>query len=321
MLRSAAAPAAVLALGVLAGAATGTLAPRPAGAAPRAKVVLPPAGAAAGDAGKGLRFALVDRAVGAVDIESVTFLRSQLGRALAGLGAEVVPYAVAIDRLPDGLALGCETRPECLRDAALRLGANRLVLLVLRAEGLALIADLALVEGTTGEPMGTLNWRLVGDKTDWSAPLGDAALALVRPPPGKLELRAMVGGAAVYVNGTLVGLTPLDGPVDAPPGRVKVLVEKEGYARVELSVDVRMGAVAHADALLVPLVTAARPPARRGPAVRWWLWTGVALLAAAGAGAGVAAALIGRGADAELGGAGQGGAGAELGAFGPGGAR
>ncbi|HEV8320872.1 MAG TPA: PEGA domain-containing protein [Myxococcota bacterium] len=295
----------------------------PAVAKGKAGTSLPPldgAGSTKG-AGKGLRLALLDRAVAGIDIESVTFLRSQLTTALEALEATVVPYAEALDKLPDGLPAGCEDRPECLRDASARLGAGRLVLLSLRSEGLALAADFTLVEGATGQVMGTITRTFVGTTTDWAAPLGDAALALVRPPPGKIELRALVEGATVYVNGALAGLTPLPAPVDASPGRAKVLVEKEGYVPLELTLDVKIGGLARADALLVP---GAAPRKGHGGVGPWWLWTGAAAVLVAG-GAAVAAVLLmqaGGGPEAELGvfGASPGGA-AEAGEVAPGGGR
>ncbi len=94
-----------------------------------------------------------------------------------------------------------------------------------------------------------------------------AATAVVRPPAArtlaKLTIDSTTEGAAVLVDGHIVGTVPLPGPLELEAGRHTIRVVKEGYLAFETTVDLAASGEASVEADLLPSVdaTAASPPA------------------------------------------------------------
>jgi tetratricopeptide (TPR) repeat protein len=113
---------------------------------------------------------------------------------------------------------------------------------------------------------------------------------------GHIQIASTVPGALVRVDGAEVGTTPLPAAVELNPGAHAVEVAHEGYATFKQSVVAAPGASASVDAKLESLVKVIRVevPADRPPPTplykRWWLWTAVGAVVAAGV---VTAAVLG----------------------------
>jgi tetratricopeptide (TPR) repeat protein len=104
---------------------------------------------------------------------------------------------------------------------------------------------------------------------------------------GRLRLTCTIEGAEVRVDGVAVGVTPLDAPIDVNPGTHAVEVAHEGYSTWRANVVGMPGAVTPVDARPASLVKIVRVEVERAPAPplykRWWLWTAVGAVVAAGA--------------------------------------
>ena len=90
--------------------------------------------------------------------------------------------------------------------------------------------------------------------------LAIAAFVLARPEPGlaQLHVDATQGEAAVYVNGTFAGTTPLRLD-EVTPGPALVSVQRQGFAPAESTLTLRPGRLARWPVELQPLAAEASP--------------------------------------------------------------
>jgi hypothetical protein len=98
-----------------------------------------------------------------------------------------------------------------------------------------------------------------------------------RATTGVLGVKASAPAAEVSIDGKRAGLAPLE--VNVAKGTHRVLVRHPDYKPYETSVVVVAGETKSVDAALQ----------RPSVVTRWWFWTGVAVVAAAGAGVAIAA--------------------------------
>ena len=111
------------------------------------------------------------------------------------------------------------------------------------------------------------------------------------PAPAELLIVSSRAGAEVSVDGTVVGVTPLD-LLRLPPGRHRVVIRLPGTEPYVETVDLVSGQQARIEARLLP--QAILPPLAIGePGIetsrtghtpiitRWWFWGVVAVLGAA----------------------------------------
>jgi hypothetical protein len=103
---------------------------------------------------------------------------------------------------------------------------------------------------------------------------------------GRLSIQANVAGATVTLDGEAVGATPLpDAPLEVTPGRHALSVAAEGYRTFRQEIDVPLSGDTRVEARLDEQVRVVRVAAaeRRVPVYRrWWLWTAVGVVVAAG---------------------------------------
>jgi len=101
-----------------------------------------------------------------------------------------------------------------------------------------------------------------------AAPLAEVKLALVRPTPvqGTADILSTPFGAAVSIDGSRVGVTPLT-QLKLKPGTRKVEMSKDGYERWTGTVAVQAGKRARVDAQLKAVVRATPTPQVRKPEV------------------------------------------------------
>ncbi len=131
--------------------------------------------------------------------------------------------------------------------------------------------------------------------------------AQLRNQLGQIQVECPAFGLEVLLDGTLVGRTPLPGPLWSRPGqRLLALRTRTGVPRAAEPVDVQAGVtrtvtpVLRALDLTPPVLGRAgaaspRPPADPTPSTwsrlsgRWWFWAGVAVVVVGG---GVTAAVL-----------------------------
>ena len=85
----------------------------------------------------------------------------------------------------------------------------------------------------------------------------EAILAKLSAVLGSIEVAANVHGAEVYVDGDLVGETPLAKPVRKESGKHEVLVKKEGYEDYHAAIDLQGGGMLSLNAVLEKVAVAA----------------------------------------------------------------
>jgi len=127
-------------------------------------------------------------------------------------------------------------------------------------------------------------------------------LGMIDGSLGLLEVQVAVEGAAVSVDGTVVGTAPLSAPVAVLPGDHEVSAAAEGYAPLSMPVSVQAAgrlslqlvltpqappepeAGTEVEVPVEPLPVAPPPPSDEGISAAWfWVTTGIAGAAAVGA--------------------------------------
>lgn len=106
--------------------------------------------------------------------------------------------------------------------------------------------------------------------------------------PSKITLSTAIKGATVYLNGKIIGTTPLLETTEFKPGMYTVELRKQGYSSWKKEVMVIEGETLVLKPLMVPLSKAEIEAESKPPIVekkpfykKWWYWTLV--LAAVGA--------------------------------------
>lgn len=92
------------------------------------------------------------------------------------------------------------------------------------------------------------------------------------PATGTLRVASLIPGASIYVDGALAGVGSIERP--ASPGRHTVALRADGYDPAESVVQLAAG---QTEQLRLSLTR------RRSLLTQWWFWTGIGVLATAGA--------------------------------------
>jgi PEGA domain/Tetratricopeptide repeat len=103
---------------------------------------------------------------------------------------------------------------------------------------------------------------------------------------GVVTIKASVDGSAVTIDGLAVGTTPLAEALELNPGAHKMEIVHEGFATWRGDVTAAPGAQQTVNAEQISLVKVIRVevPEKKVPIYkRWWLWTAVGVVIAAGA--------------------------------------
>ena len=108
----------------------------------------------------------------------------------------------------------------------------------------------------------------------------------VPPAPSKITLSTTIKDATVYLNGKIIGKTPLLETTEFVPGIYTIEVKKEGYSSWKKKVMIIEGETLVLTPWMVPLSAAeleaeSKPPivAKKSFYKSWWYWT---LVVAAG---------------------------------------
>lgn len=82
----------------------------------------------------------------------------------------------------------------------------------------------------------------------------------LEPLAGRVSIQSVPEGASVSVDGRPVGVTPIRGGLDLPPGEHTFLLSKGGYESVTRTMEVRAGATVDLDITLPGVPVAPLPP-------------------------------------------------------------
>lgn len=161
------------------------------------------------------------------------------------------------------------------------------------------VVNLKIVDVRSGKEQRRIQEPISGDPDQLIDAVRVAAYGLVAPERlrGAVTVLADQPDADVYVDGRLVGKTPLPAVHGLQVGEHLLRVSKEGYTDVVQRVQVRFQKTAEVVVKLQPPKgkgkAAAAPPRVRRPYpwyTRWWVWTAVGVVAA-GVGAGLGYAV------------------------------
>lgn len=115
-------------------------------------------------------------------------------------------------------------------------------------------------------------------------------LAALERLVGRVTVNANVAQATVEIDGAAIGQTPLAEPVEVNPGAHQVVVSREGFRTFRGSLTAASGQLSTVNANLESLVKVVQQVVeveRKAEVVplhkRWWLWTAVGVVLAAGA--------------------------------------
>jgi hypothetical protein len=164
-------------------------------------------------------------------------LRAELERIVGKLPsrAEVERVAASNPKLA-----GCTADPACLKPLANQLKADRIIAGNVGGLADSYVVNLKLAEN--GRELRRVTATLHGSSEELIAEVRVAAYRLAAPEKlvGAIDILTDVPGANVFLDGNIVGLTPLPGPLrEISAGVHKLRVEREGFSTFEEDVPVR----------------------------------------------------------------------------------
>jgi hypothetical protein len=237
-----------------------------------------------------------------VDAQIVARLEALFRLELGRLADATMPSAARVQealRRQPSLG-GCTGDVGCLTSIGKLLGVDRIISGNVGGLGDSYVVNLKLVDVREGREVRRIQEPISGAPDELIDAVRVAAYGLVAPERlrGALAVLADRAGAEVYLDGKLLGRTPLPVQHGLAVGSYALRVSKPGYVDVAEKVRVRFQKTAQVVVKLEAPRTRGAPSAERKlerPApwyARWWFWTIVGV-AAVGAGAGLGYALAG----------------------------
>jgi len=229
-----------------------------------------------------------------VDAKIVARLDGLLRIELARLADAAMPGPAAVQRLMNkhSQLQACTGDVACLADAGRLLGVDRIISGNVGGLADSYVVNLKIVDVATRKELRKVQETISGRPGQLIEAVRVAAYGLVAPQRlrGSLAVLANVPAAQVYIDGKLVGKTPLPIQRGLKRGEHTLRVSKSGYLDAVQTVRVRFQKTAE---LVVKLEL---PKLRRGGLAaaqderpmpwytRWWFWT---LVGAAAVSAGI----------------------------------
>jgi hypothetical protein len=195
-------------------------------------------------------------------------LHMTVSRTLTGAGLQLVgPEQVEI-ALAGRSASSCRD-DRCRIDLARNLDVGRLIFAHLRAESGGVTVTFVLFNAEVGERTGSASRFARGDDpAALREAITHAATSMLKAelpmPAARLSVRTRPSGAGITVDGRPLGEGDAELPVTA--GRHVVVLERPGFTRAKVRVDVKPGEVATLDVTLVRAAGGALVGAASGPA-------------------------------------------------------
>ncbi|MBW2732913.1 MAG: PEGA domain-containing protein [Deltaproteobacteria bacterium] len=236
-----------------------------------------------------------------VDSQTVARLEGLLRIELGRLVDAAMPSALRVQRLMQRNRdlQACTGDVSCLAKAGRLLGVDRIISGNVGGLGDSYVVNLKLVDVSREKEVRRVQESISGDPNQLIEAVRVAAYGLVAPERlrGSLIVLANVAGAAVYLDGKLVGRTPLPLQRNLPAKESQLRVSKGGFTDALQKVQIRFQKMAQVVVTLTVPEGAERPSSipheLRRPMpwyTRWWFWATVGVVAA-GAGSALGLAL------------------------------
>ena len=155
-----------------------------------------------------------------------------------------LPARRDVDRVvaADAALRGCSGETECLAAIGKKLGVQFMVSGTVAALGDSYVINLKLVEVATGKEVRRVEEPLSGEPDELIEAIRVAAYRLFAPDKlkGAIAVLADVSGAQVYLDGKLIGKTPIAQAVpNLPVGKHSLRITATGYSDLLQDVDIR----------------------------------------------------------------------------------
>jgi hypothetical protein len=177
-----------------------------------------------------------------VDDETVENLQRIVHNELHGVPGMRLVRAERTRRHVAAESVACDGADPCLAEFARNLGAAVAVYGVVGGLGDSYTIAFKAVNAEDGEVRTRVELRVGGAREVLIDGIRAGAYQLLRPDlfVGSLQLDLPVEGAEVYVDGRLVGTTPLEGPIaDLEPGQRALKIVKTGFSDFDKFIEVR----------------------------------------------------------------------------------
>ena len=135
---------------------------------------------------------------------------------------------------------GCQGEAECLSQLGMYTGATLVVAGVLGTLGDVFSLDIRLVDVSTKQEIRRVAQTWSGEEKYLIEVMRQVATRLLKPEAynGQLDLNVAVEGVQVFIDGDLMGRTPLVEPLKLSPGRHALKLAAAGFKDYEQFVDV-----------------------------------------------------------------------------------
>jgi hypothetical protein len=164
-------------------------------------------------------------------------LASEIGR-IEGIGLVPADQVRAAVSSHEGLAR-CAGEPACLAQVGKAAGASSVVSGVLGILGDVYSLDIKLVDVASGMEVRRVAQTWSGQSDSLIEAMRQVATRLLRPESykGTLDLKVNLDKVRIYVDGEMVGLTPLAAPLRLTPGRHALKLVAPGFGDFEKFID------------------------------------------------------------------------------------
>jgi hypothetical protein len=165
-------------------------------------------------------------------------LRNEIGRVPGVSLIEARQVNAVVSKHAD--LAGCRGEAECLSQLGMLTGATLVVSGVLGTLGDVFSLDIRLVDVATKQEIRRVAQTWSGEEKFLIEVMRQVATRLLKPEAynGQLELNVAVEGVQVFIDGDLMGRTPLDEPLQLSPGRHALKLAAAGFKDYEQFVDI-----------------------------------------------------------------------------------
>jgi hypothetical protein len=179
-----------------------------------------------------------------LDPELVERLEALFRLELERLQGVPLPARRDVDRVvaADAQLRGCSGETECLTAIGKKLGVAFMVTGTVAALGDSYVVNLKLVDVATGKEVRRVEEPLSGEPDELIEAVRVAAYRLFAPDKlkGAIAVLADVAGAQVYLDGKLIGKTPIAQAVpNLPVGKHSLRITASGYSDLLQEVEIR----------------------------------------------------------------------------------
>jgi hypothetical protein len=165
-------------------------------------------------------------------------LRNEIGRVPGVSLIEARQVDAVVSKHAD--LAGCQGEADCLSQLGMLTGATLVISGVLGTLGDVFSLDIRLVDVATKQEIRRVAQTWSGEEKYLIEVMRQVATRLLKPEAynGQLELNVAVEGVQVFIDGDLIGRTPLAEPLKLSPGRHALKLACAGFSDYERFVDI-----------------------------------------------------------------------------------